>query len=87
MWDYDRFEGKGEIHTNSYTFSGTFAEQEPIGDGKYFFNNLCAQRGEYVMTRVLEAKGDFNEMGEVFVPKWICTALASSLPRDRNVLL
>lgn len=82
MWDYDRFEGEGKLITKSFTFTGVFSEQEPIGDGTITFDNLCAQKGEHIMVRsVTYNKG---ELMETFVPKWICTALIGSAPRSEK---
>lgn len=78
-WDYDRFEGEGRLITNNYTFAGTFSEQEPIGDGAFSFNNMCAQKGEYIMTR--QVYYNMGDLVETFAPKWVCTALVSSSAR------
>eukprot|EP01135_Chromosphaera_perkinsii_P001802 Nk52_evm71s210 gene=Nk52_evmTU71s210 len=49
-WAAGKREGRGEIEYNNYKYIGTFANDLPVGEGKFVFHHGTEQLGEYVVT-------------------------------------
>lgn len=71
-WKEGKREGGGQwIHSN-HKYVGGFANDQPLGEGKYVFNHIfCELKGEYILQEVPQANDEDEEEPLIItVPKW-----------------
>lgn len=78
-WSDGEFQDHGKLITSSYTYTGTFSGEGPVGPGRFHFDAGCEQEGEYVIEGM--AQINFTPRGVVHVPLWKCTSLHKAGPR------
>ncbi|XP_068677444.1 radial spoke head 1 homolog [Montipora foliosa] len=72
-WNDGKFEHEGHLITSTYTYSGTFNGEQPVGAGRFHFDTGCEQDGEYVTKRMVLRTKASREV--VHLPVWRCLAL------------
>ena len=72
-WNDGKFEDEGHLITCTYSYSGKFNGEQPLGPGRFHFDTGCEQVGEYVTKRIVLRTKTSTDV--VHVPVWKCLAL------------